>query len=156
MHHLHVQRYCGDLKGFRAVDGLVTIVTGGVPVNAAATGVHLERALMYGYSSSATEHLPEIRNKIEKDVRRQKCLEIQKSSAHEIPNLGLPPLAAVVTHKVRIISDFSFAEESRDKKGGLNRDTYLDTVPQFLCAQALPKFLDELVTLRKVSLEKGY
>ena len=129
MHHLHVQRYFGDLKGFRVVDGLVTIVTGGVPVNAAATGVHLERALMYGYSSSATEHLPEIRNKIEKDVRRQKCLEIQKSSAHEIPNLGLPPLAAVVTHKVRMINDFSFAEQRREKKGGLNRDTDPDMVP---------------------------
>ena len=35
----HTQRYFVDLKGFGAVDELVTIVTGGVPVNAAATGV---------------------------------------------------------------------------------------------------------------------
>ena len=59
-------------------------------------------------------------------------------------------MAAVVTHKVRIINDFSFAEQSREKKGELNRDTdpINNTVPQCLCAQALPKFLDELVTMR--------
>ena len=74
---------------------------------------------------------------------------IQKSAAHEIPNLRVSPLAAVVTHEVRIINVFSFAEQSREKKGGPNRDTDPDTVPQCLCAQALPKFLDELVTLRK-------
>ena len=39
--------------------------------------------------------------------------------------------------------------QSREKKGGLNGDTDLDTVLQCLCAEALPKFLDELVTLRK-------
>ena len=39
--------------------------------------------------------------------------------------------------------------QSLEKKGGLNGDTYLDTVPQCLCAEALPKFLDELVTSRK-------
>ena len=55
----------------------------------------------------------------------------------------------MVTHKVRIINDLSFDVESREKKGGLNRDTDPDTVPQCLCAEALPKFLDELVTLRK-------
>ena len=54
-----------------------------------------------------------------------------------------------MTHKVRIINDFSFAEQSREKKGGLNRNTDPDTVPQCLCAQALPMVLDELFTLRK-------
>ena len=34
----------GDLKGFGAVDELFRIVTGGVPVHAAATGADLERA----------------------------------------------------------------------------------------------------------------
>ena len=74
---------------------------------------------------------------------------ILKAAAHEISNLRVSPLAAVVTHKVRTIHNFSFTEQSREKKGGLNRDTDPDTVPQSLCAQALPKFLDELVTLRK-------
>ena len=32
---LHIRRYFGDLKGFGALDELVTIVTSGVPVNAA-------------------------------------------------------------------------------------------------------------------------
>ena len=54
-----------------------------------------------------------------------------------------------MTHKVRIINDLSFDEQSREKKGGLNGDIDPDTAPQCLCAEALPKFLDELVTLRK-------
>ena len=47
------------------------------------------------------------------------------------------------------MKDFSFAEQSKEKKGGLNRDTDPDSVPECLCAQALPTFLDELVTRRK-------
>ena len=34
---IHIQRCFGGLKGFEAVDELVTIVTGGAPVNATAT-----------------------------------------------------------------------------------------------------------------------
>ena len=56
----HLRRYFGDLKGFGAVDELVTIFTVGVPVNAAATGVNLERALHYGNHRIATEHLPAV------------------------------------------------------------------------------------------------
>ena len=85
-------------------------------MNAAATGVDLERALQYGNHRSAAEHLPAIWKKIGEDVRRQKCLVIQKSTAHEIPNLRVSSLAAVVTYKVRITIEFSFAEQSRDKK----------------------------------------
>ena len=44
---VHIQRYFGDLKGFGAVDELVMIVTGGVPVNAVAFGADLECALQY-------------------------------------------------------------------------------------------------------------
>jgi len=151
----HIKRYFGDLKGFGAVDELVAIVTGGLPVNAVATGVDLEHALQYGNHPSVNEHLPAVWKKIGKDVRREKCLVIQKSSAHEIPILRVSPLAAVVTHKVRIINDLSFDVQSRGEKGGLNGDTDPDTVPQCLCAHALPKFLDELVTLRnKFPVEK--
>ena len=123
-------------------------------MNAVATGADLERALQCGNHGSVTEHLPAIWEKIGGDVRRQKCLVIQKSAAHEIPNLRVSPLAAAVTHKVRIINDLSFDVQSREKKGGLNGDTDPDIVPQCLCAESLPKFLDELVTLRKKSLEK--
>ena len=33
-----IQRYFGDLKGFGAIDELITVVTGGVPVKAAPRG----------------------------------------------------------------------------------------------------------------------
>ena len=49
---VHIQRYFGDLKGFGAAGELVTILTGGVPVNAAASGADLERALQCGNHSS--------------------------------------------------------------------------------------------------------
>ena len=86
---------------------------------------------------------------IGEDIRRQKSLAVQKSAANEIPHLRVSPLAAVVTHKVRIINDISFAELRKETKGGLIRDTDPDNVPQCLCAQVLPTFLDELVTPRK-------
>ena len=136
-------------KGFGGINDLITLVTKGVPVKAAPIGRGLDRALRYGSHRSAAEHLPAIWEKLGKYVRRQKCLVIQKSAAHEIPNLQVSPLGAVVTHKVRIINDFSFETHSKRKKGGLNADTDPDTVPQCLCAEALPKFLTELVKLRR-------
>ena len=80
------------------------------------------------------------------DVRRQNCLVIQKSAAHEISTLRVSLLSAVVTHRVPITNDLSFDVQSREKTGILNGDT---DPPQCMCAKALPKFLDELVTLRK-------
>ena len=151
-----IQRYFGELKVFGAVDELVSMVTGGVPVNTAATDVDLERALQYGSHLSVIEHLPTILKKIGDDVRRQKCLATQKSAAHEITNHRASQLAVVATHNARILNDSSFAERSRENKGGLSGDADPNTVPQRLCAQALPTFVDELVTLRKCSLERGY
>ena len=150
-----IQRYFGDFKVFGAVDELVMIVTHGVPVNPAATDVDLERALQNGNYRSFIEHSPTIWKKIGEDVGRQKCLVVQTSAAHEIPNPRVSPLTAVVTHKVRIISEFSFAQRSRENKGGLNRDAALNTVPQ-RCALKRCRRLLTLVTLRKRSLERGY
>lgn len=100
------------------------IVTGGVPVNAAASGIDLERALQYDNHRSVPEHLPAIQKNIGEEVRRHECLMRPKSAAHEIPNLKVSSAsAAIVTHKVRIINDLSFAEQSREMKGWLNRDT---------------------------------
>ena len=90
---VHIQHCFGGLKRFRAVDELVMTVTGGVPVNAVASGADLERAIQYGNHSSVTEYLPEIWKNIGEDVRRQKCLVIQKPAAHEIPNLRVSSLA---------------------------------------------------------------
>ena len=147
---VHLQRYFGGLKVFGAVDELVTIVTVGAPCTRRCDGANLERALQYGNHPSVNEHLPVVWEKnIGEGVRRQKCVVIQKSAAHEIPNLRVSPLAAVVAYKVRIIYDLSFDEQRRRKKGGLNGDTDPATVPQCLCAHALRKFLDELVALRK-------
>ena len=44
--------------------------------------------------------------------------------------------------------------QNREKKRGLNGDTDPDIAPHCLCREALPKFLDELVTLRKKFPEK--
>ena len=105
---LNIQRYFGDLKGFGTINDLITLVTKGVPVKAAPVGGGLDRALRYGNHRSAAKHLPAIWKKLGEDVRRKKCLVIQKSAAYEIPNLRASPLGAVITHKVRIINDFSF------------------------------------------------
>lgn len=73
---------------------------------------------------------------------------VQKSAAHEIPNLRMSPLGAVVTHRVRI-NDFAF--ESKENKGRLNaKNKDPDTVPRCLCAEALPKSLTALAILRKI------
>ena len=81
-------------------------------------------------------------------MRRQKYIAIRKSAAHEIPNSRVPPLGAVVTHKVRIITYFSFKVQNKTMKGGPSAGTDPDSVRQCLCAEALPKFLTELVSLR--------
>ena len=46
------------------------------------------------------------------------------------------------------INYFSFEVQNKATKGGLNTDTVPDSVPQCLCAEALPKFLTELLSLR--------
>ena len=112
---LNTQRYFGDLKGFGAINDLTTLVTKEVPVKAAPVGGRLDRALRYGNHRSAAEHLPAIWEKLGEDVRRQKCLVIEKSAAHEIHKLRVPPLGAVVTHKVRIIKT-SFLPRRRAKE----------------------------------------
>ena len=99
-----------------------------------------ESALRYGNHRSAEKHLPLIWRKIGEDVRREKCLVIKKSAAHEIPNVRVLPLGAVVTHKVRVINDLSFDLYNRAKRGGLIAETDVNSVPSSLCAEALPNF----------------
>ena len=62
-------------------------------------------------------NLPLIWRKNGEDVRREKCLVIKKSAAHEIPNVSVLPLGAVVTHKVRVINDLFFEFFNRAKNG---------------------------------------
>ena len=58
-------------------------------------------------------------------------------------------LATAITHKVRVINDLSFDVGNRGMKIGANADTDHGAVPRWLCAKALPKFLKEIVRLRK-------
>ena len=106
-----------NLKGFPKIDELITIVSRGVPVIAPPSQADLESALRYGNHRSAEEYLPLIWKKIGEDVRREKCLVIEKTAAHEIPNVAVLPLEAVVTHKVRVINDLSSDLFNRAKKG---------------------------------------
>ena len=57
---LKIQRYFGDLKGFRAINDLITLVTKGVPVKAAPVEGELDRAFRYGNHQSGAEHSPAI------------------------------------------------------------------------------------------------
>ena len=113
---LIIKRYFGDLKGFGAINDLITLVTKAMPVKAAPVGGGLDRAFRYGNHRSAAEHLPAICEKLGEGVRHQKCPVIEKSAAHEIPNVRVSPLRAVVTHNVRIINDFYFDTQSKRKK----------------------------------------
>ena len=55
----------------------------------------------------------------------------------------------MVTHKVRIINDYSFDPSmARGEKGGLNRGTVSEEVPPCLCEDALPALLIVLTDLR--------
>ena len=69
---VHIQSFYGYLKGFEAVDKLVMIIAGGVPVRAVASEADIERTIQHGKHSSVTEHFPAIKGEIGKDVRRQK------------------------------------------------------------------------------------
>ena len=103
-------------------------------MKAAPVGGGLDRALRYGNHRNAAEHLPAIWENLGEDVRRQKCLVIQKSAANEIPNLRVSPLGAVVTHKVRIIKDFTFETQSKRKKDD-STQTQTRTPSPSVCAQ---------------------
>ena len=55
----------------------------------------------------------------------------------------------MVTHKVRIINDYSFDRSTaRGEKGGLNRDTVSEEVPPCLCGETLPALLNVLIDLQ--------
>ena len=62
-----------------------------------------------------------------------------RESASALKGLRVAPLGAVVTHKVRIINEYSFdVDAARGEKGGLNRDTKTENVAKCLCGDALP------------------
>ena len=60
-----------------------------------------------------------------------------------------------MTHKVRKTNVFFGGCAEQREQRVLNGGIDPDTVPKSLCAEALPKFLDELVTLRKNFAEQS-
>ena len=136
------------MKFFSAVDKLASIVTGRVPVNAVTAGGYHERGLWYGNHHRLTEHLPAAWMNIGEGERRQNHLLILIPATHQIMDVRASPLAAVVTHKVRIFNHLSFDGQSTENKGVLNRDRP-GYRTQCLCTLALPKFVAKIVTLRK-------
>ena len=88
-----------------------------MPVITTPSQADLESALRYGNHRSAEEYLPLIWKIFGEYVRREKCLVIENTATHEILNVRVLPLGAVVTHKVRVINDLSFDMFNRAKGG---------------------------------------
>ena len=107
-----------------------------------------ESALRYGNQPSAEKHLPLIWEKNQGRRAPRKMPRNRKAAAHEIPNVRVLPLGAVVTHKVRVINELSFDLFNRTKTRGLSEKTDVNSVPPSLCAEVLPEFLTELASLR--------
>ena len=144
-----VKHHSGKVKGFPRISDLVNIIKHGVPVVTSATPIDPRQELQYGNHSSIQEHMPRVWEKLCEDVRRNRCLVFTRDAAEKIVGLRVAPLGAVVTHKVRIINDYSFnPSTARGEKGGLNRDTVSEEVPPCLCEEALPALLNVLTDLR--------
>ena len=144
-----VKHHFGNVKGFPGISVLVDLIKHGVPVVTSATPTDPRQAFQYGNHSSVQEHMSTVWEKLCEDVRRNRCLVFTREAAEKIVGLRIAPLGAVVTHKVRIINDYSFdPSTARGEKEGLNRDTISEEVPPCLCGEALPALLNVLTDLR--------
>ena len=77
-------------------------------------------ALQYGNHRSVEERLPKVREKTFDDVRRNRCLVMNRENAVEVEGVRVAPLAVVVTTNMRIINDFSFDRRiAQGMQGGL-------------------------------------
>ena len=103
-----VEQYFGTTKRFPAIDDLLEIVANGVTARTASSEPDLAKTLKYGNHRSVEEHLPKIWEKVFDDVRRNRCLVMNRANAPEVEDVRVAPLAAAFTNKVRIINDFSF------------------------------------------------
>ena len=104
--------------------------------------------MQYGNHSAVVEHMDPVWEKLFENVRPNCVLVFDRESAASLKGLRVAPLGAVVTHKVRIINDYSFEAGAARRKGGLNRDTLTEEVPKCLCGDALPALLKALTDLR--------
>ena len=111
-----VKHHFGKVKGFSGIADLVKIIKHGVPVATLATPTDPQQALQCGNHSSVQEHMPAVWEKLCEDVRRNRCLVFTWEAVEKIVGLRLAPLGAVVTHKVRIINDYSFDPARLEEK----------------------------------------
>ena len=138
-----VKHHFGKVKAFPGISDLVEIIKHGVPVVTSATPIDSRQALQYGNHSSVQEHMSTVWEKLCEDVRRNRCLVFTREAAEKLVGLRGAPLGAVVTHKVRVINDYSFdLSTARGGKGGLNRDMVSEEVPPCLCGKALLALLN--------------
>ena len=80
---------------------------------------------------------------------KEQVPSFQKKSSSSLGRRQSCPLRAVVTSKVRIINDSFFdLNTARGTKCDLNLDTPTQDIPRYLCGEALPKLLIEIVRLR--------
>ena len=144
-----IKHHFGEVKGFPGILDLVEITKHGVPVVTSFTPTDPRQALQYGNHSSVQEHRPTVWETLREDVRRNRCLVFTRKAAAKIVGLRVAPLGAVVTHKAKIINDYSFdPSTARGGKGGLNRDTVSKEVPPCLFGEALLALLNVLTDLR--------
>ena len=144
-----VKHHFGKVRGFPWISDLVETIKHGVPVVTSATPTDPRQALQYGNHSSVQEYMPTVWEKLCEDVRRNRCLVFTREAAEKIVGLRVAPLGAVVTHKVRIINDYSFdPSTARGEKAGLNRDMISEEVPPCLCGEAPPALLNVLTDLQ--------
>ena len=138
-----VKHYFGEVKGFPGIPDLAGMIKHGVPVVTLSTSTDPRQALQCRNHSSVQEHISTVWEMFCKDAQRNRCLVFTRKAAAKIIGLRVAPLGAVVTHKVKIINDYSFdPSTARGVKGGLNRDTVSEEVPPCLCREALPTLLN--------------
>ena len=120
----------------------------GVPVVTSATPTDPRQALQYGNHSSIQEHMSTVWEELCEDVRQNRCVVFTRKAAEKIVGLRVAPLGTVVTHKDRMINDYSFdPSTARGEKVGPNRDTVSEEVLPCLCGEALPALLNVLTDL---------
>ena len=115
-----VDQYSGNNKRFPAFDDPLQKVANGVPVRTTRSEPDLAKALQYDNHRSVEEHLCKISAKLFNDLRRNRCLAMNRANAAEVEGVRVAPLAVVVTTNMRIINDFSFDRRiAQGMQGGL-------------------------------------
>lgn len=94
------------------------------------TDLGLTRAMQYTNHSAVAEHMDLAWKKLYEAVRRHRALVMDIESSFSWKGHRLAPLSAVLSHRVRIIDDYSFeAGAGRGVKGRQNRAIRIEELP---------------------------